>query len=455
MRYFCLTITFLLIALNLQSQRDSQLTIKTIIPSKTTDGFYLLPYSYKGISQYYLNAVNKKSEVVYNYKLDIPPLEIRESTDKNHLIIAGGIRSNTAFYLLDTLYNIKPIDLQIKSLGNVLLDPHDFQFLENGNLLAFAPTPDTTDVSYIISGGNPNAAIIHFSIYEIDTAKNEVVHQWNSKDHFSITETGDHIDLRSKSLDYIHLNSIQYIPEERAILTSSRDMSEITKIKWPEGNIIWRLGGKCNEFNFVNDPYGFSGQHQARMHKDTLILFNNSTFSPHKQSSVAIYLIDEKSSTARLLNRHYGNDVNFTKRRGGVTLLENGNYLVSWGQNINLDHNFSELSNTGETVEKGYYYNVKNYRVNKTLWHPKLLQIARDKNNVLVKNQSKFELNLNGIFYEKPSKLENKLETIKIAKTLSPNESISIQVSQGAFQKGAFIEYEFEDLFYVRQYLIP
>ena len=37
------------------------------------------------------------------------------------------------------------------------------------------------------------------------------------------------------------------------LMISSRHLNEITKISRTTGDIIWRFGGKNNQFTFVND----------------------------------------------------------------------------------------------------------------------------------------------------------------------------------------------------------
>ncbi len=440
---------FILLALSSYGQRASQLSIKNIKGGYGEDVLYL-PFRYKGVAKMYINGIDKEANILFNYKLDHSPLELRPSDDQQYLYIAGGLKGKSALHRLDTLLNLEVVD----KVEEITLDAHDFQFLPNGHLLMFAPTPDTLDLSKRVAGGQEAVKVIHFSIFEIDLTEQKVLHEWNSKDHFSILDGGEHLDLRAKSLDYCHFNSIQYLEKDGTVITSSRDMSEITKIKWPEGDVIWRMGGKNNVFEFVNDTIGFAGQHQARMHGDTLVLFDNGTFHDHKQSSVVMYRVDEEHKKVTLLHRFYGNDINFTKRRGGVSLLKNGNLLVSWGQNENLDHNFSELAASGETLQKGYFYNVQNYRVNKGTWQPKLLKIVLEEGvmkQLKVSNQSTYPLKI--------TKIATNKGTVQLIRPLqlAPQESKWIGLSfegeailDSKGLKGS-IEYEHEDLFFVNQ----
>ena len=55
--------------------------------------------------------------------------------------------------------------------------------------------------------------------------------------------------LAATIIDYCHTNAIEQ-DNDGNILISSRNMDEITKINRITGQIIWRLGGKNNQFEF-------------------------------------------------------------------------------------------------------------------------------------------------------------------------------------------------------------
>ena len=69
-------------------------------------------------------------------------------------------------------------------------------------------------------------------------------------------------DFTKDEIDPVHINSVA-IDSDTSILISSRHMDEITKIDRRTGDIIWRLGGKKNDFTFINDTIGFSHQHSV------------------------------------------------------------------------------------------------------------------------------------------------------------------------------------------------
>src|SRR4030095_6395375 len=146
------------------------------------------------------------------------------------------------FYEMDTNYSI--ID-SFYTGNNYLTDLHELRVLPNNHALLLSYDKEHVDMSQIVPGGDPNALFTGLILQEIDSYKN-VVFQWRSWDHFLITDA-THENLDSNLIDYVHGNAIE-IENDGNLLLSSRHMDEITKINRTTGDMIWRLGGKHNEF---------------------------------------------------------------------------------------------------------------------------------------------------------------------------------------------------------------
>ena len=60
------------------------------------------------------------------------------------------------------------------------------------------------------------------------------------------------------------------------------------KIDKSSGKVIWNLGGKKNEFEFINDEMKFSHQHSIRkLENGNIILFDNGNLhNPQSRSIV-------------------------------------------------------------------------------------------------------------------------------------------------------------------------
>jgi hypothetical protein len=229
-------------------------------------------------------------------------------------------------YILDDTYAL----IDSFTCGNgYVTDPHDVRLMPNGHFLLLGLDPQTVDMTGIVTGGRLNATVIEFVIQELDLEKN-VVFQWRSMDHFQITDA-THEDLTAETIDYTHPNALD-IDADSTILLSDRHMDEITKIDRATGNIIWRWGGKNNQFTFVNDTLGFSHQHSIN-HTDNgnYTLFDNGNFHVPKFSRAVEYKIDGQMKTATLLWQFRHTPDIYTFAMGSVERLSNGNTFIGWG----------------------------------------------------------------------------------------------------------------------------
>jgi Arylsulfotransferase (ASST) len=200
-------------------------------------------------------------------------------------------------------------------------DGHDFVLLPNGHALLMSYDVQIIDMSQIVYGGVFNARVIGLVLQELDRDKN-VVFQWRSWDHFQITDVVSH-PLTAKTVDYVHGNSIDADPDGNLII-SSRHMNEITKISRATGDIIWRLGGKNNQFTLINEPLSFSHQHCAkRLPNGNITLFDNGNFRTPEFSRAVEYAIDEVQKTATLVWQYRHNPDVFGFAAGSVQRLPN------------------------------------------------------------------------------------------------------------------------------------
>jgi hypothetical protein len=211
-------------------------------------------------------------------------------------------------------------------------DSHELQILDNGHALLMSYDPQTVDMSQIVEGGDTAATVIGLIIQELDKSKN-VVFQWRSWDHFEITDaTGT--DFTAGRIDYVHGNAIE--PDlDGNILISCRRFDEITKIDRSTGNIIWRLGGKNNDFTFVEDadhPEGFSRQHDCRrLDNGHITVFDNGNGHEPPHSRGVEYELDLDNMTATMVWQYRDDPDAFASFVGDVQRLPNGNTMVGWG----------------------------------------------------------------------------------------------------------------------------
>jgi hypothetical protein len=114
------------------------------------------------------------------------------------------------------------------------------------------------------------------------------------------------LDNQVGLVDHIHANSIQYLNNEKYILVSARHLDALFIIEVKTGSIIWSLGGPYSTFTknrVIGDPRGgFSHQHDARVFKDKLYLFDNANMQLGLPSRAVVYTFDmKKPSNSKLL----------------------------------------------------------------------------------------------------------------------------------------------------------
>lgn len=224
-------------------------------------------------------------------------------------------------------------------------DPHELRMLPNGHWLLLGTDIRTVNMSTVVEGGKKNADVIGVVIQELD-ASNNVVFQWRSFDHFGLTDA-TFTDFCQYTIDAVHGNALE-IDTDGNILLSSRNLDEITKIDRNTGAILWRLGGKNNEFTFINDSIRFSRQHAVRRTPSgTLTMFDNGNNHTPQYSRAVEYALDEKNRTATLVWQYRNTPDIYGNAFGYVQRLKNGNTFISWGA---ATPSISEVTPAGEKV---------------------------------------------------------------------------------------------------------
>jgi hypothetical protein len=114
-------------------------------------------------------------------------------------------------------------------------------------------------------------------------------------------------------------------------VVSFRNLGEITKIDVATGNIIWRLGGRRNEFTFLDAPNAtFVGQHGVRSYAPGALLLLDNLGNP-AESRAERFVLDERRLTAKLVRSYTSTPGVVTQIGGSVQALPAGRTLVSFG----------------------------------------------------------------------------------------------------------------------------
>ncbi len=131
---------------------------------------------------------------------------------------------------------------------------------------------------------------------------------------------------------------------------------------------MWRLGGKNNQFEFINDPIGFSYQHSIRrVSGNNIILFDNGNYHTPAFSRAIEYSLDEVNKKVTLVWQYRSTPDVFAIAMGNVQRLSNGNTLIGWGTLANPS--VTEVNPAGQKVYEQRNPNmVYSYRAHRFLW---------------------------------------------------------------------------------------
>ncbi len=280
----------------------------------------------------YIMIVNNDGSVAKYKKFNQPTFnfQVLPNGELSYANVAANFGSYglVSWIITDTALN--PVDTFQCGNGYVA-DLHDFMLLPNGHAIAFAYDPEPIDMSPY--GGSPNATVIGTVIQEIDASKN-VVFQWRTWDYLPITDS--YIDLTTQTVDLIHANAFD-VDQSGNILLSMRHLSSIVNIDRQTGNLNWILGGKENQFTFINEnesnnPNYFSFQHNVRVQPNgDITLFDNGNQHLPNYSRGVEYQLDEQNKTATLVWQYRHTPDIYAYAMGTVERLANGNTLIGWG----------------------------------------------------------------------------------------------------------------------------
>lgn len=249
---------------------------------------------------------------------------------------------------------------------------HEFVLMPNGHSLMLAFEPKYIDMSAIVENGDPNALVRTSIIQEYDADKN-IIFQWRGWDYIPLLD--NYADLSGKYIYHTLFNSMDFDHEGNALI-SNRLGSEIIKIDRNSGEIIWRLGGKNNDFEFIgeheeNAPNYFSFQHDIRaLPNGNITLFDNGFQHVPKYSRGVEYKLDQTGKKAELVWEFRNETDIFASANGSVRRLPNGNTLIGWGWVASdFKKDLTEVTTDGTKVlEMDFPANVGSFRWVKNQW---------------------------------------------------------------------------------------
>jgi len=255
------------------------------------------------------------------------------------------------YYILDSLFN--PVDTVFCQNG-LYTDNHDLLILPNGHYALMGYENVTMDLSHLFifkknnSQGLTNAKVRCGVIQEL-TPQKKVVFEWHCKDHYQFEDLDTAYADNLYDIDWTHFNSLE-MDRDGNYLVSVKHFNEITKVSRTTGKIIWRLGGKKNQFAFLKDSLMFKGQHHVRRTPNRFLsLFDNGSnrgsFHPEAAKE---YRLDEKGMNLTLIWSHV-NPAGASKGYGSFQRLPGRNALISYGRNPKSKLVFNAVYPNGRT----------------------------------------------------------------------------------------------------------
>ena len=235
------------------------------------------------------------------------------------------------YYIMDSTFTT--ID-SIADAGNYVLDKHDLRLLPNGHFLFMGmetvPVKADKKAEENATDSLARANSKWVTVLELDAAK-KLVFEWRAKQSIKREEIDSFFIANNQFLSWTHANAIE-LDQDGNILISMRNYNEITKINRTTGAVMWRLGGKANQFKYINCPVPFYGQHDIRrLPNGNITLFDNGNHTKPHGARALEFELDEKKKTAELKWSYTFDTAIYSTRSGNVQRLKNSNTLINYG----------------------------------------------------------------------------------------------------------------------------
>jgi len=293
--------------------------IPTVIPvgTDTTPGFLILSIPEGPV------IVDNSGTVVW-YRADPDPTLVNFQAHPSGEYTSFGLTSEIRSYsVLDELGRITG---QIECVGYETR-PHEIRVLPDGTAMALCNDTRVEDLSPY--GGSDTAQVTWTVVQRLST-DGMLEWEWNTADHFELTDGPSDNFEGVEALNMTHGNAIAFDTNGN-YLFSFRNLNEITKVDAATGAVIWRFGGRRNQFAFLDDAKGsFERQHGLRLVDPGVVQFlDNSNEAP---SRLVRYAIDEQLLTARLAWNFIDAADTHTLVGGSTQVYADGGALVSFGR---------------------------------------------------------------------------------------------------------------------------
>lgn len=217
-------------------------------------------------------------------------------------------------------------------------DPHDLLFTYNPNDTSLAWVHligyESRRFDLRAIGGAPDALLGVHTI-ERQSASGTTVFSWNAADYFG---PEDWPAFQAAPVDLVHPSSLD-VDSDGHYIASFQAMDEITRIHSRTGELLWRFGGRHNQFTIKNDTRGgFQGQHSVRvLENGHLLLLDNQRHAVPTHARAVEYSLDTGARVARLEWEYAPDPPIASPIMGSVQRLIDGNTLIGFGAAGRID----------------------------------------------------------------------------------------------------------------------
>ncbi|MGH9170680.1 MAG: arylsulfotransferase family protein [Acidimicrobiales bacterium] len=244
-------------------------------------------------------------------------------------------------------------------------DLHEFFLTDAGTAVFSAYGTAQSDLSAF--GGARKGLYFYCEIQEVDVETGKLVFSWRSDEHIGFDESFVPAPTsRLSAWDYMHLNSINIDPSDGNLVVSGRNCFAFYKVNRRTGALMWRLGGKRNDFATTAADH-FAYQHHVTPHLGGIYtLFDNEGAPWVDPPSRGLALqVDETHRTASLVDQYHHTPSVKSGSLGSVQQLEAGHTFVGWGTSTF----FTEYGTSGEVLFDGRLVGgLLSYRAFKQAW---------------------------------------------------------------------------------------
>ena len=340
--------------------QQAQASIGTLTinnPAKTEPGFTLYPVDGNGE----IHLLNMQGETVHKWQFDGQRARLLPNCN---LLVKSGTNWGKDNPKWKSMRNqLVELNWQGDQVWQYTADDnihHDFRILPDNSVIflkrQILPESYKEKIHDI---SKRSLSIISDSILQVNRA-GEITWRWNAHDFLDLNSCGrrpclDRVgeDTGSRNLaDWTHLNTVSIIPENKwyrqgdqrfkpgNLLTLPRNFWTVYLIDKDSGEVVWDYGGDYKG--------GISGGHEAQMIPEgypgagNIIIIDNGSSVHYGES----YILEINPQTKELVWVYDQGNKFWTKARGSVQRLKNGNTLIS----EDLSGRVFEVSADKETV---------------------------------------------------------------------------------------------------------